>query len=406
MPNCPHCDKFITRSSNLKYHIASRHSDNQEKLYQCDIDNCNFKCNDSSALRRHKEGSKHANSRRHACTHCDYRANNLAALNSHLVTHTGERRFKCDQCESSFTQKHCLDKHVRSVHSDEKPFKCSQCDYSCALQHNMVPHMLSHSEGASFSCKECIRVFRSWTGLQRHKNMHTGNRCHLCEYCGSRFYDSSDLRKHVMFHTGERPHKCDQCEEGFIRPNELKSHIFYCHTAEGQARKKKEEAHIIKFLEKHGFDFKPQHFIDFTCVGEDRHGCRAFIDYLITIKDRTGTGGIIFLEVDEHQHEWYEITCEIRRMTDVYHTLILEGNTLPILFVRYNPNSYSINSVKQSTPKRERESTLLELLNNVNFERPFAIQYMYYDTLENKPEIFTHPDYTESFKQLVLDPIV
>ena len=61
------------------------------------------------------------------------------------------------------------------------------------------------------------------------------------------------------------------------------------------------------------------------------------------IKDNDGKSGVIFLEVDEHQHKTHLISCELRRMMDVHQSLVMEGNTLPIAFLRYNPNSHKVD---------------------------------------------------------------
>ena len=54
-------------------------------------------------------------------------------LNKHIASvHEGKEPFKCNICNSSFTQKGQMNGHVALVHEGKKPFKCSICDTSFA----------------------------------------------------------------------------------------------------------------------------------------------------------------------------------------------------------------------------------------------------------------------------------
>jgi hypothetical protein len=49
---------------------------------------------------------------------------------------------------------------------------------------------------------------------------------------------------------------------------------------------------------------------------------------------------VLIVEVDENQHNSYETTCDNKRLCELYQ----DFNHVPIVFVRFNPDSYYIES--------------------------------------------------------------
>lgn len=66
------------------------------------------------------------------CKECDKSFNQKGALNIHMTTHTKERRFSCEKCKVCFSQRGNLRAHYVRLHELnsqlENPFRCEECD--------------------------------------------------------------------------------------------------------------------------------------------------------------------------------------------------------------------------------------------------------------------------------------
>lgn len=51
---------------------------------------------------------------------CSYKQTSVLA--------TGERTFKCDQCDATFKRKDTLNVHIQVVHDGHKKYKCDLCE--------------------------------------------------------------------------------------------------------------------------------------------------------------------------------------------------------------------------------------------------------------------------------------
>lgn len=160
------------------------------------------------------------------------------------------------------------------------------------------------------------------------------------------------------------------------------------HTPEYHACQKKEEERIRRVLSKNGYDFKSEHHIDFSCIGDNGTFCR--IDVLLQLR-----GGVIMLEIDEDQHQFgdYTVSCDMKRMARVSETLALEGNTLPIYWLRYNPGGYKVDGVRRKRGREARERALLEHIDAVDFSKPFWVHYMFYDVVRDSLRVTLDPEY-------------
>jgi hypothetical protein len=180
-----------------------------------------------------------------------------------------------------------------------------------------------------------------------------------------------------------------------IQSGDLARHKKSIHSPEGQARQKKEEAKVERFLRSEfGAEFfVREHHVDYRCVAGGAGFAR--IDFLIPSIGTGSVKGHVFLEVDEQQHEWYPQSCETARMANVTSSLRVGGNTAPIVWVRYNPHGFSVDGVSRRTTTMERLGALAEFIRALSFDDAQAVRvvYMFYDVTSGRPKILDDPEY-------------
>jgi hypothetical protein len=182
----------------------------------------------------------------------------------------------------------------------------------------------------------------------------------------------------------------------------MQKHYECHHTVEGQQRKIRKQHRLQQVLEAN-YTVATELFTRFKGHIPNPDKFRAFLDFHIV----GITPAFAIVECDEFGHTYgYPVRCELTRMLQVHESLMKSGETRPVVFIRWNPDPFTVDGVTRKTTLIERDAALLKLLEDMQdgsviFTEPLNIVYMFYDTSNNVPEICDDPDYFDEMKGCV-----
>lgn len=110
------------------------------------------------------------------CPTCGVSKNSHSTMFYHMKKHTGEKKYKCADCDAGFIQKSALDQHCLLIHSPTiTRWGCPCCDHKCSSKYNMLIH-IGRRHGAGWipvmapgnGCIGCRRTFSSETAYAYH----------------------------------------------------------------------------------------------------------------------------------------------------------------------------------------------------------------------------------------------
>ncbi|XP_042202937.1 zinc finger protein 407 [Callorhinchus milii] len=231
---CKHCGK-ICKSSNSLAFLAHIRTHTGSKPFRCTL--CNFATAQLGDARNHVK--RHLGVREYKCHMCGWAFVMKKHLSTHLLGKHGigtpkERKFVCEICDRTFTEKWALTNH-KKLHMGQKPFKCTwpTCHYSFLTASAMRDHFRTHTGEKSFLCDLCGFAGGTRHALTKHRRQHTGEKPFKCDQCNFASTTQSHLTRHKRVHTGEKPYKCPWCDYRSNCAENIRKHILHTGKHEG-----------------------------------------------------------------------------------------------------------------------------------------------------------------------------
>jgi len=131
----------------------------------------------------------------------------------------------------------------KEVHMDvSKACRCEECNKVFSSSENLKKHLIIHSSEWPFKCDEpeCGKQFTQLSNLEWHKKTHLGDdgRDYECSKCFKRFSAKANLTQHMEIHTDWKGKEIvcnlEGCKKKFLYFSSLKTHIKSKHAIDYQ----------------------------------------------------------------------------------------------------------------------------------------------------------------------------
>ncbi|XP_044731719.1 zinc finger protein 501-like [Chrysoperla carnea] len=219
---CDVCNKVLKDIYKLKRHKLI-HLSASLHCQQCDK---TFK--DKFRLKSHNK-EVHSATEKYAACHICGKSITKRALPQHLRIHNERGKTTCDICSKSFVSELTLKNHIKIVHENQKPARnhlCNICGHAMRTLKELRTHLLIHTGERPYACDQCDKTYHRDDRLKDHiSRIHLNKRKYQCTFCSHAFFTKRMFVHHVRRHTGEKPHKCEVCDKRFIQKVALKIHL-------------------------------------------------------------------------------------------------------------------------------------------------------------------------------------
>lgn len=262
------------------------------------------------------------------CTKCDGKFSTKGKLNSHVRRVHQGHRFKCEyaRCGHASKTKYDLTRHIASQHANLRSHKCPERDCSAAFSRafTLSEHRRLHSGERPYKCDHagCGAAYKTYAGLYRHAMIHTQMRfpCTV-QGCKLAFRTNTDHQRHLKTHTGPF---CITCARYVV--GEKGELCGVCAIGSNFGAK---ERTVFRYLADRNEMLR--HWVRDTPLG---CGNRRRPDGYLDLHVMLDSVNVLFvLEVDENQHRYYDVSCELKRLEQIQ-----ERHGGALYLIRYNPD--------------------------------------------------------------------
>ena len=135
-----------------------------------------------------------------------------------MLTHTGERPFKCEIFISAYIQTGNLMSNLCN-HIEERPFKCEAYSAALGKTFRLKTRTCTRTGERPVKCEQCHAAFRQTDNLKSHMWTHTGY-----DHLSQKSVELHSIRGMLKKHMHSPPPTMVKSSAAFIETGNLKRH--------------------------------------------------------------------------------------------------------------------------------------------------------------------------------------
>jgi len=167
---CEECGKIFSKVCNLRAHMKSVHSGDPRECPECGVKVLNLK---QHIRRQHKRDSETGELEPESiCNHCGKIFDKSSKLKGHIATVHTQNESICHICSKEFKNPHYLRCHIRVVHSSNEQVTCDQCQKTYTSKQKLYHHQRAVHTLEEARCEPCNKSYKNRDLLKKHQRLY------------------------------------------------------------------------------------------------------------------------------------------------------------------------------------------------------------------------------------------
>lgn len=176
--SCEMCRRRFKSESRLEAHVAGHEPSAARRLAYCAP--CRVQYKNIYVYRNHLRNSANHTERAYPCPECDKKFASKVYWTKHYnFYHLHKSQYKCDVCNKLFISACRLKNHNQKYHGllRTRDHACNVCGKKFYTVSTLRAHILTHSEQRTYMCEDCGDTFKQRPSLYTHTRLvHRGGR--------------------------------------------------------------------------------------------------------------------------------------------------------------------------------------------------------------------------------------